>query len=289
MVQRDRVSANAHAVTRPSEPISIAHGSARVHMIPAASDNLSWLLEYRRGEVAVIDGPSFTPILEYCQRYQLCVTHIINTHIHGDHIGVNRGLAKAKVAKPDLFSLEMEVWGAEKTASSIPELTRGLVEGDSVTLGQLKGEVWLTEGHLDGHLSYVFWDQTREAALGEGSKAALFCGDTLFGAGCGKLFDGPPASMFSSLSRLSRLPSDTFVFCAHEYTEDNLRFAQFAYPDNVAISERLKQCIEQRSHGESTLPSTIELERCTNPFILCGTEDRFTELRAQKDRGEHRL
>ena len=277
-----------HAVTKPSKAISIARNAARVHMVPAASDNLSWLLEYKEGDVAVIDGPSLEPVLDYCQTHGLKITHLINTHIHGDHIGINFGLDQAKRQRPELFDSTIEVWGASKTASSIPEITKELNDGDVLHLGQLRALVWLTEGHLDGHLSYIFWNYTQDLEPVEGSQAALFCGDTLFGAGCGRLFDGPASKMYHSLKRLSQLPKDTFVFSAHEYTEDNLRFAVYAYPEHPAISERLTQCRVVRELGESSLPSTVGLECSTNPFILCDTVELFAELRQQKDQGLHR-
>ncbi|MEL6183784.1 MAG: hydroxyacylglutathione hydrolase C-terminal domain-containing protein, partial [Myxococcota bacterium] len=154
--------------------------------------------------------------------------------------------------------------------------------------------VMLTEGHIDGHVSYRV-------------EEALFCGDTLFAGGCGYLFDGPPAKMHDSLQRLAGLPEDTLVFCAHEYTQDNLRFAWFVEPDNAALAERIRTDWARRGRGEATVPSTIGLELATNPFIradqptiretlaralpdrsLAAPVDCFAAARALKDRKDHR-
>jgi hydroxyacylglutathione hydrolase len=154
--------------------------------------------------------------------------------------------------------------------------------------------VMLTEGHIDGHISYVFGD-------------VLFCGDTLFGAGCGYLFDGPPEKMFRSLSRLAELPGETWVCCAHEYTQDNLRFAWSVEPDNQELAARIRKVWAARSRGESSVPSRIEEERATNPFLrpgspslqasvrrawgnreISGWVDWFAATRALKDRKDYR-
>jgi len=266
----------------------MAHGTARVHMVPAASDNISWLIEYAPGHVALIDGPSLKPVITYCISHQLMLTHIINTHIHADHIGVNYGLPHAQEAHPDVCSNSVEVWGSERTADAIPYLTRALTDGEYLTLGELQGLVWLTEGHINGHISLIFWSMEDGRTPQKGSAAALFCGDTMFAAGCGRLFDGPAETMYASLQRLCTLPSDTLVFPAHEYTLDNLNFAHYALPQHQAIEERLDQCKHIRSEGRSTLPSTIGLERATNPFVQVADVTSFAELRSLKDQGVHR-
>lgn len=278
----------SHVVSQPSPPFEFAQGSAQVHMVPAATDNLSWLIEYLPQRVAVVDGPSLGPILKYCDHLNLQITHLINTHIHGDHIGVNHGLSRARSERPELFSETIEVWGAAKTAKEIPHLTHPLEEGDLLSLGALRGAVWLTEGHLNGHLSFLFWSKESAAVPITGDQAALFCGDTLFAAGCGRLFDGPPKKMYDSLQRICSLPKDTALFCAHEYTEDNLAFARFTSPMNEAIEARLQSCRERRSEGKSTIPTSVELELKTNPFVLADSVERFAELRSMKDHGAHR-
>ena len=278
-----------HCVSAPSSPISFAQNRARVHMVPAAQDNLSWLIEYQPNVVALIDGPSLSPVVDYLQQHQLKLTHILNTHIHGDHIGVNHGLSRAQEKYPHLFASEVEVWGSALTAEHIPHLTRSLTGGDLLELGTLKGMCWLTEGHLNGHISFIFWDQaSKNSSPREGDEAALFCGDTLFAAGCGRLFDGPPEKMYQSLQRLCGLPRDTLAFPAHEYTLDNLRFARFACPDQQEIQTRLSSCTRIREEGRSTLPTTIEEERLTNPFYLATDVEHFARLRSEKDQGLHR-
>ena len=142
-------------------------------------------------------------------------------------------------------------------ADDIPGLTEPVRAGDTVRFGELEGRVMLTEGHLDGHVSYVFGD-------------VVFCGDTLFAGGCGYLFDGPPATMFDSLLRLASLPGGTRVCCAHEYTQDNLRFALSVEPDNPALVARAEAVERIRAAGGCTLPSTIAEERATNPFLRPG-------------------
>jgi hydroxyacylglutathione hydrolase len=278
----------SHCISLPSEAIEIAQGIAKVHMVPAATDNISWLIEYTSGQVAVIDGPSLEPILKYCAEYQLIITHLLNTHIHGDHIGVNHHLPSAMKQQPHLFSTEVEVWGAEATEQQIPHITRSLKEGDVLVLGKLNGLVWLTEGHIDGHISFLFWARTGRKLPVLGDQCAVFCGDTLFAAGCGRLFDGPAEKMYMSLQRLCDLPEDTLLFPAHEYTLDNLGFAHFALPHDIAIERRLAECDKMRSEGRSTLPTLVGQEQDTNPFVKAKTVEHFATLRDMKDRAIHR-
>ena len=259
-----------------------------LHQVPTGRDNLSWLLSDLQGDAVLIDGPEIGPVLAYCAAQGLQLRAIWNTHTHGDHIGVNRGL-KALGQLDDV-----EVYGSAARAEEIPGLNVPLREGDRIQWGGVEGEVWLTEGHLDGHISFLIG-------------GLLFCGDTLFSAGCGYLFDGPPEKMYRSLQRFAALPAETLVCCAHEYTEDNLAFAVSVFPEDEAIIRRSDEVKKLRRGGMSTLPSTIEIERATNPFLrgseatapdeLCARLDlsdtadpiaRFTALRALKDRGAYR-
>jgi hydroxyacylglutathione hydrolase len=239
----------AHVVTIPHPPFAAMSGAAQVHQIPVWQDNFSWLLVCTKtGEAAVVDGPEADPVLEYTRRHLLQLTTVITTHTHPDHIGLHRDLQKRGLLDG------LRVVGNRELARTIPGLTEGVGEGDVVRLGALSGRVMLTEGHLDGHISYVFGD-------------LLFCGDTLFAGGCGYLFDGPPATMYASLMRLAELDGSTRVCCAHEYTQDNLRFAWSVEPDNEALARRIRAVWALRSLGESSLPSTIAEERATNPFL----------------------
>lgn len=238
-----------HVVTRPTAPFSVAGGRLVVHQVPAWQDNLIWILaDPATGEAAAVDGPEAEPALAYCRAQGLELNTILNTHTHGDHIGINR--AFQRIGRLD----GMRVVGPARVADKVPGLTEPVDEGDAVTFGGVAGRVLLTEGHLDGHISYVFGD-------------VLFCGDTLFGAGCGYLFDGPPETMHASLSRLATLDGATRVCCAHEYTQDNLRFAWSLEPDNLALRARIQDTWDVRADGGSSVPSTIALERATNPFL----------------------
>ena len=175
----------------------------------------------------------------------------------------------------------------------MPGLTRGVDEGDVVRIGNCSGQVLLTEGHINGHVSYLFGD-------------VLFCGDTMFGAGCGYLFDGPPETMHASLERIATLDPATRVCCAHEYTEDNLRFAWSIDAGNEALAARIRNVWALRARGECSVPSTIAEEKATNPFLRHHDEglrgrvaaamelsgdapsDYFAATRALKDRKDYK-
>lgn len=234
----------SHVVSTPPAPMPLPNGG-RLHCVPAATDNLIWLLEYSPGLVLAVDGPSAQPVIEYCKLHNLVWTTILNTHTHPDHIGINKEAVQ--------LGLELAVFGCE-LKESIPGLTETVAEGSRLRFAELEAEVWLTEGHIDGHICYVFED-------------LIFCGDTMFGGGCGYLFDGPPEKMAVSLDRIAGLPDTTLMCCAHEYTEDNLRFAISIEPSNRALRERLSKVLGLRAQGCCTLPSTIQEERETNPFL----------------------
>ena len=149
--------------------------------------------------------------------------------------------------------------GPARAASDVPGITERVDEGDQLDIDGLPVRVLRTDGHLNGHVSYVLGD-------------VVFCGDTLFAGGCGYLFDGPPETMFDSLLRLVSLPGHTRVCCAHEYTQDNLRFAWMVEPDNEALTDRIRRDWALREQGRCTVPSTIDDERRTNPFVRPGSE-----------------
>ncbi len=234
-------------------------------MVPVWQDNLVWILvDVGSGECAVVDGPEAGPVLAYCEARGLEPTTILNTHHHPDHVGINRELEKGGHIG------EFRVVASRVLADRTPGANELVGEGDRVRLGGLEGEVWLTEGHVDGHVTYRFDD-------------VVFCGDTMFGAGCGYLFDGPPEKMHRSLQRLAALPGTTRVCCAHEYTEDNLRFAWSVEPDNEALAERIRRVWALRAEGRCSVPFTIEEERATNPFVRCASAEAFAARRALKD------
>ncbi|MGD8859908.1 MAG: hydroxyacylglutathione hydrolase [Myxococcales bacterium] len=278
-----------HVVETPREPFRSRSGALEVHQIPAWQDNLIWLgVCTATGAAFVVDGPEAGPVLDYCEARGITLSAVLNTHTHGDHVGINRDLQKRGLLEG------VPVYGPRRAAADVPGLTSPVDEGDTVTVGEVSGRVLLTEGHIDGHVSYLFDD-------------VLFCGDTLFAAGCGYLFDGPPQKMFESLTRLRELPGGTRVCCAHEYTQDNLRFAWSVDPDNPALAERIREVWKVRETGGCAVPSTIEEERATNPFLRFDTEgvrravaavwperelstplDVFAATRALKDRKDYR-
>ncbi|MFT7521462.1 MAG: hydroxyacylglutathione hydrolase [Kiritimatiellia bacterium] len=242
-----------HTVTRPSAAFSVSDGALSVHQVPVAQDNLSWVLACTKTSRAwVVDGPWAAEVLAFCAEQELTLVGVLNTHTHFDHIGVNRDLEKRGLLDG------MEVYGSALVANNIPGLTHPVTEGDTFKLGEAEVRVMLTEGHIDGHITFVV-------------DGAVFCGDTLFAGGCGFLADGPPSKMLHSLLRLAELPGDTKVCCAHEYTKDNLRFAWMVEPDNADLAQRIRDVWAVRSDGGCAVPSTIEEERATNPFMRPGS------------------
>jgi len=279
----------SHVVTVPTPPFRSKTGTIEVHQLPAWNDNLIWLLVCpESGQAAAVDGPEAGLVLDYCKRHDLEWTTILNTHVHGDHIGINRDMAERGLLGG------LRVIGARRTADAIPGLTDAVDDGDTFSFGSVEGKVLLTEGHINGHVSYVIDD-------------VLLCGDTMFGAGCGYLFDGPAEKMYRSLTTLAALAPETRVCCAHEYTQDNLRFAWSVEPDNERLASRIRKSWAVRAEGRSTVPSTIEVERATNPFLRSGSAtiraavarafpernltsdaDVFAATRALKDRKDYR-
>ena len=251
-----------HTVLHPHQPFSSACNSFRVHQVPAAQDNLIWLIEYTVGRVAAVDGPSAKEVLQYCNQHNLILDTIINTHTHGDHIGINRDLARRELLS------NMRVIGARARQEDIPGINEMVVDGSEVILGACKGIAMRTDGHIDGHITYLFSD-------------VLFCGDTLFTAGCGYLFDGPPTAMYNSLARLRALPPQTKVCCAHEYTIDNLLFALSIEPNNLALQKRYEEGRIRRDNGGTLIPSTMALECSTNPFLRWEQTEIIQSLQAQ--------
>ncbi|RFA30859.1 hydroxyacylglutathione hydrolase [Alkalilimnicola ehrlichii] len=214
--------------------------------IKAFSDNYIWLLHDAAERLAVVVDPGAAePVREELERRGMTLAGILVTHHHPDHVGGVREL---------LEHFPVPVYGPAQ--ESIPGLTDPLGEGDTVALEALDLHFTVLDvpGHTAGHIAFY----------GEGM---LFCGDTLFAGGCGRLFEGTPAQMHASLSKLSSLPKTTRVYCAHEYTEANLRFASQVESDNRALQKRLDKVRRQRRNNEITVPSTIEEELATNPFL----------------------
>jgi hydroxyacylglutathione hydrolase len=217
-----------------------------VEPIPAFNDNYLWLL-VRGAHAAVVDPGDAEPVLRRLHSRNLGLQAILVTHHHGDHVGGVEVLARATGAR---------VYGPR--GESIPARDVALAGGDRIDVLGVTFEVIEVPGHTLGHIAYH-----------APAKRLLFCGDTLFAAGCGRLFEGTAEQMTDSLGRLAALPADTRVYCAHEYTLSNLRFAIAVEPDNDALRRRQQDCIALRERGVPTVPSTIAEERATNPFLRC--------------------
>ncbi len=250
-----------HVVTVAAEPFLGMGGALRVVALPAAQDNLVWVIECTAtGQAAVVDGPDAGAALAWIEARGLTLVAVFNTHTHGDHVGVNRDLERRGLLEG------LRVIGPAAAAVDVPGITEPVDEGDLVTIGALTATVIRTDGHLHGHVCYRFGD-------------VLFCGDTLFTGGCGFVFDGTPAQMSDSLARLVALPADTRVCCAHEYTQDNLRFAWTVEPGNAALAARIRQVWAARGRGETVVPSTIGEERATNPFVRLDSPELIARTR----------
>lgn len=244
-------------------PIEIKN-TMKVQYIAIFDDNYIWLLvdEERRTAVAVDPGDS-KPLLDYLSIHKLTLTAILITHHHMDHIG---GVLDLKQ------HFHLEVYGPKR--ENIQGVTKPLAEGDTILLETMGVTFSVLEipGHTLGHIAYY----NQEHAL-------LFCGDTLFSAGCGRIFEGTPAQMYASLQRLQNLPQNTAVYCTHEYTLANLKFAESVEPQNQAILNRVSEVTKLREQGLASLPSTLEAEKQFNPFLRCDSLERFTHLRKLKD------
>ena len=215
--------------------------------LPAFTDNYLWILQDGRHAI-VVDPGDAAPVAQALDAHGLTLVGIVVTHHHGDHIdGIN-------ALRP---RLQGPVWGP--ATERIPEPFLPMRDGDSVELLGTRFEVIDVPGHTAGHIAF-FGQPAGEAPI-------LFCGDTLFSGGCGRLFEGTAAQMHASLSRLAALPGDTRVCCAHEYTLSNLRFAHAVEPGNAALSAYIVHCEDLRQQGLPTLPSTVATERAVNPFL----------------------
>ena len=232
--------------------------------IPVLSDNYVWLVHDRASaETVVVDPAIADPVIEAAAARGWRITQIWNTHWHGDHTGGNAAIKAATGCA---------ITGPAAEAARIATLDRLVGEGDEVRIGAHIARVLEVPAHTAGHIAYH---------LAEDS--VLFIGDTLFAMGCGRLFEGTPAQMFANMRRLEALPGDTQVYCAHEYTLANAHYARVAEPDNQAISDRLLRVEAARAVNEATVPTTIALERATNPFMRAGTVEELARRRAEKD------
>lgn len=232
--------------------------------VPVLNDNYVWLVhEPGSGETMAVDPSVDDAVLAAAAERGWRIDQIWNTHWHPDHTGGNAGIKAATGCR---------ITGPAAESARIPTLDRQVGEGDTVTLGAIEAEVLAVPAHTAGHIAYHF-----------PTEKAVFVGDTLFAMGCGRLFEGTAAQMFANMQRLAALPEDTRVYCAHEYTLSNARFAVVAEPDNAAIARRLGEVEAARGRGDATVPTTISLERATNPFMRAGSVTELAERRAAKD------
>lgn len=238
--------------------------------LPVLQDNVIWIW-VRNGMAVVVDPAVAQPVIDWLSHRDLALEAILQTHHHADHIG----------GTPELLEHwpEANVVAAAADLERIPFQTMSVKAGMQLDLLGQPVQVIDVKAHTRAHLAFVL----PEGAAPADPTPALFCGDTLFAGGCGRLFEGSAADMHQALGRLNRLPGSTRVHCAHEYTEGNLRWAHALRPDNTAIADRLAAVTDQRSRGELTLPSTIDKERDTNLFLQACSSEELAELRSHKD------
>ncbi len=251
----------------------------QIHQFPCLSDNYGFLIHERlSGVTATIDTPDPRAINRELERKRWRLTHILNTHHHPDHTGGNMRLKE---------STGCIVVGPRADAARIPGIDLQVGEGETLEFGSAKARIYDTPGHTRGHIVYYF-----------ASENAGFVGDTLFAMGCGRLFEGSPRQMWDSLQKLLNWPGRTRIYCAHEYTRSNGRFALTVDPENRALIKRMEEVERLRAEGLPTVPTTMRQERRTNPFLRPGSRgiraqlgmqgadnvDVFAEVRRRKDR-----
>lgn len=225
-----------------------------IKRIPVLSDNYIFVLfDPEKKIAAVVDPAIAAPVIDYLAKIDAKLVAIFNTHHHSDHVGGNRQLVEKF---PDLC-----VYGGAEDRGRIPHQQVYLAEGDTVKFSDRQARVFFVPGHTRGHIAYYFppvaADETGE----------LFCGDTIFAGGCGRLFEGTPAQMVDSIGKLRQLPDRTRVWCAHEYTLSNLKFALTVDRNNQALLARYKAVQQARSQGQATIPAILGEEKQTNPFL----------------------
>src|SRR5690242_3491546 len=231
--------------------------------VPVLTDNYVWLIHNdETGETAAVDPSVSEPVLDAAAARGWSVTQVLNTHWHPDHTGGNEGI-KAATGAPITAPAE---------AQKVSPVDRIVTEGDRVTVAGAEAVVWDIPAHTAGHIAYYFEDE-----------GMIFVGDTMFAMGCGRLFEGTAEQMYSNLQRIAALPGEARIYCGHEYTLANARFAAHVEPGNEAIADRLARVQAQREAGEITIPTTVAQERETNPFVRTTDVDEFARRRAAKD------
>jgi hydroxyacylglutathione hydrolase len=234
-----------------------------VSAVPVLTDNYVWLIrDPDSGETAAVDPSTADPVLEAVAADNLRLTQVLNTHWHPDHTGGNDGIRDATGCAVT----------APAEAERVSRIDRIVAEGDRVTVCGAEAVVWEIPAHTAGHIAFYF--------EGEGM---IFVGDTMFAMGCGRLFEGTAEQMYSNMQRIAALPGDVRIYCGHEYTLANARFAAHVEPENAEVARRLEQAAAKRERGEITLPTTVAEERATNPFVRASDWHEFARLRSAKD------
>jgi len=235
----------------------------KIGLIPAFTDNYIYLLTEDSGKVAVVDPGDANPVIAVLEERGLNLDYIINTHHHADHVGGNNTLKK---------KYNCTIVGPESDRHRISGLDQGFSQDDLFMFGEMEAKVLETHGHTTGHICFWFPEAP-----------ALFCGDTLFSMGCGRLFEGTAEQMWQSLSKIVDLPDETMMYCGHEYTEANGDFCLGIEPDNADLKERMEEVRRLRSNNQPTLPVSLGTEKKTNAFLRAGSAERFAEIRRLKD------
>ncbi len=232
--------------------------------IPVLTDNYVWLAHDPSSNTsAVIDPAVADPVLAAANERGWHIDQILNTHWHPDHVGGNAGIVAATGAV---------VTGPRAEADRIPHITHRVAEGDMVAIGSARARVLDVPAHTAGHIAYAFDDA-----------GVLFPGDTIFAMGCGRLFEGTADQMLTALGKFMRMPATTRVYCAHEYTAANARFAMTVEPDNAALQQRVAAIVAMRARGEATVPFTLGEEAATNPFVRARNVAELAARRQAKD------
>jgi hydroxyacylglutathione hydrolase len=236
----------------------------QVVRVPVLSDNYVWLLhDDVSGETVVVDPAVADPVLKAAAEHGWTISQIWNTHWHGDHVGGNAAIKAATGCR---------ITGPAAEAAKIGTLDRQVGEGDEVRIGDHVATVMEVPAHTAGHIAYHLADD-----------GIIFVGDTLFAMGCGRLFEGTADQMFANMARFAALPDDTAVYCAHEYTQGNGRFALTIEPGNQALIARMREVDAARARGEATVPTSIGQERATNIFMRAGDVAELARRRTAKD------